>query len=112
MRIDIYHHFDPGPEVLDRLEALANQMGQLLQGEEVIMDELNQALDKAEQAAAANSAADDSAEALLVTLSGLIAQLKTQTTDPATVARINNLAAAINDRAARLGTAVAATPTT
>jgi len=112
MRIDIYHHFDPAPEVLDRLEAIVNKLDQLVQGEQAIMSDLTDALDKAEQAAADNSAADDSAEALLVTLSGLIANLKTQTTDPATVQRINDLATSLKDRAARLGTAVANTPTT
>jgi len=112
VRVDIYHHFDPAPGVIDRLEALVTKMTQLVQGEQQIMSDLTDALDRAEQAAAENSAADDSAEALLVTLSNLIAQLKTQTTDPATVQRINDLATALKDRASRLGTAVAATPTT
>jgi len=108
MRIDIYHHFDPAPGVLDRLEALATKLDLIMQGELVVMSEVTDALDRAEKAAADNSAADDSAEQLISTLSGLVAQLKTQTTDPATVARIDALATALTDRASRLGTAVAA----
>ena len=66
------------------------------------------ALDQAEAAAAANAEADDSAEKLLITLSGMVADLKNHTTDPQVAARITALATAISDRAARLGTAVAA----
>jgi hexokinase len=111
MRIDIYHHFDPAPGVLDRLEVLVTKLGLIVQGEEKLMSEITDALDKAEAAAKANSEADDSAEQLITTLSGLVAQLKTQTTDPATATRINALADALTARAAQLGTAVAAAPT-
>ena len=66
------------------------------------------ALDQAEAAAAANTAADDSAEALLVTLSSMISELVTNQTDPETVNRINALATAINERSGRLAAAVVA----
>jgi type IV secretory pathway TrbF-like protein len=107
MRIDIFHHFSPD-EVLNRLDSIEDKLDQILEGEQIIMSMETDALDQAEAAAAANAAADDSAEQLLVTLSKMVADLKANTTDPATVARITALATAIKDRAERLGTAVAA----
>lgn len=67
-----------------------------------------EALDKAEAAAAANSAADDAAEALLVQIAQMVADLKNTQTDPNTAVRINALATALSSRAAQLGAAVAA----
>jgi hypothetical protein len=87
---------------------ILNMLGVIIQKENSIMSAQTDALDQAEAAAAANSAADDAAEALLVTLSGLVRDLSNNQTDPATVDRINALAAAINDRANKLGAAVAA----
>jgi hypothetical protein len=72
------------------------------------MSDLSDALDKAEAAAKANSDADDSAEALLVTLAQLIAGLKSGTTDPAQLARIAALSDALTARAGQLSAAVVA----
>lgn len=99
-------------ELVIRLDQLADRLGYVLAKEEQLMSALTDALDRAEEAATANASADDAAEALLVTLSGLIADLKANGTDPATIQRIDTLATAIKARAAQLGTAVAATPTT
>ena len=108
MRIDVHLYIEPGSEVTDRLDDIANKLDLVLHKEDTIMSLETDALDQAEAAAAANAAADDSAEQLLITLSKMVADLKASTTDPATVARIAALATAIKDRAARLGTAVAA----
>ena len=105
MRIDIHHHFDGDRSAL---EAIHRKLDQILNRETIIMSELTDALDKIEASAAANSAADDAAEQLLKQLSEQIAALKTQTTDPATVARITALADNLNARAAQLGAAVVA----
>jgi len=108
MRLDIHLHFTPDSVVLSRLDDIEDKLDQIIEGEEIIMSMETDALDQAEAAAAANAAADDSAEELLVKLSKMVADLQTNTTDPATVTRITALAAAIKDRAQRLGTAVAA----
>lgn len=87
---------------------LLSKIGVVLQKEDQIMSQQSDALDQAEAAAAANAAADSSAEALLVTLSQMIGNLVSSQTDPATIARINALATALNDRAAQLSAAVVA----
>jgi hypothetical protein len=108
MRIDVYIHDASNDAVLTRLEVLADKMALILQTETTTMSALTDSLDKAEAAAKANSDADDSAEALLVTLAGLITDLKTNTTDPTTVTRIDALSAALSDRASKLSAAVVA----
>jgi len=108
MRIDIFHHFTPDTLVLSRLDDIEDKLDQIIEGEQIIMSMETDALDQAEAAAAANAAADDSAEQLLITLSKMVADLKASTTDPATVARITALANAISGRAKQLGDAVAA----
>jgi hypothetical protein len=108
IRIDLYQHPVPDYEVLRRLEVLSGKIDLVLLKENIIMSMETDALDQAEAAATANAAADDSAEQLLITLSKMVADLKANTTDPATVARITALATAISSRASQLGTAVAA----
>lgn len=72
------------------------------------MSKLTDALDAAEAAAQANSNAEDAGTTLLQTLSGMVTQLQTETTDPATVDRINALAGALNTRSTAFGLAIAA----
>jgi hypothetical protein len=108
MRIDIFHHFTPDSVVLSRLDDLEDKLDLILEKEDTIMSIVTDALDQAEAAAAANSAADDAAEALLTKIAALIADLKNNQTDPATVARITALSTALNDRAGRLSAAVVA----
>ena len=108
MRIDVHLHIEPGSEVSDRLDDIANKLDLILNKEDEIMSIETDALDQAEAAATANAQADDSAEQLLITLSKMVADLKTSTTDPAVVARITALANAISGRAKQLGDAVAA----
>lgn len=111
-RHDHHHYYHHSPEarceVMRRLEVLDRKIDLVLHKEDVIMTMETDALDQAEAAAAANSAADDSAEQLLITLSAMVADLKNHTSDPQVAARIQALATAINDRAAKLGAAVAA----
>src|SRR4051812_6486171 len=111
MRIDLYLHIEPSPEVLGLLGAMSRKLDLIISKENQIMSAQTDALDQAEAAAKANSDADDSAEKLLVTLAGMIADLKTNSTDPATTARIVALGDALRARAAQLATAVASTPT-
>ncbi len=107
MRIDLHLHFMPD-EVLNRLDAIDDKLDQILEGEQIIMSMETDALDQAEAAAARNDAADSSAEALLVTISKMVADLKNTQTDPATAQRITALGNAISDRAARLAASVVA----
>lgn len=104
----IHIHIEPDYEVHRLLHVILNKLGLVLDKEDIIMGQLEDQLTQAEAAAKANSDADDSAEQLLIKLSAMIADLKTQTTDPATVARITALSTALNARASQLGTAVAA----
>lgn len=108
MRIDFHIHFTPDSLVLSRLDEIEDKLDLILDKENTIMSLETDALDQAEAAATANSAADDSAEKLLITISKMVADLKANATDPATVARITALATAINSRAKQLGDAVAA----
>ena len=108
MRIALHLHIEPGPEVLDLLNVMNRKLNLVLHKEDIIMSMETDALDQAEAAAAANAAADDSAEQLLITLSAMVADLKNHTTDPQVSARITALATAISDRAAKLGAAVVA----
>ena len=108
MHIHLHVHEEAVSEVTDRLDVILKKLNLILHKEDHIMSVVTDALDQAEAAATANASADDSAEKLLVALSQQIADLKTNTTDPATVARISALATAINSRAAQLAAAVVA----
>ncbi len=117
-----FYHHDNDPwknappwalEVKAQLFEIRAMLVLVLQKENMIMSAESDALDQAEAAAKANSAADDSAEALLVTISQMIRDLQQNQTDPATAARINALATALNGRSSQLAAAVVAnTPTT
>lgn len=106
--IHIHLHVKPDSEVLAGLGVIKQKLDLIVHKEDQIMSLETDALDQAEAAAAANSAADDAAEALLVKIAALIADLKNNQTDPATVARITALSTALNDRASRLSAAVVA----
>lgn len=69
MRIDIYHHFWPDDEVLDRLDVLSRKLGLVLDKQETIMA----TMDELKAAVARNTAIDDSVVALL---QGISQQLK------------------------------------
>lgn len=99
--------FDAIRHQLNRIEWKIDALHQI---EEDIMSAIEDELTKAEAAAKANSDADDAAEALLVKISQMIADLKAAGTDPATLTRIDALATALNDRAAKLSAAVVANP--
>lgn len=106
--IHIHLHVKPDSEVLARLGVILQKLDLIIHKEDQIMSLETDALDQAEAAAAANSAADDAAEALLVKIAALIADLKNNQTDPATVARITALSTALTERAGRLSAAVVA----
>lgn len=98
-------------EHIDRkLDRMIDMIGQVRTKEDKIMSAITDAVDKMEAAAAANSNADDAAEAMLITLSQQIADLKLGTSDPATIARIEALADAVNARASHLAAAITAVP--
>lgn len=108
MIIDIYLHNDPQDEV--RLRNIDEKLDLILTNQEMIMSLETEALDKLEASTAAINGAEDSAEAAFTRLADMIAALKTQTTDPATAARITAAADALRARADKLAAAVAATP--
>lgn len=87
---------------------LREMLSLVLRKEDMIMSIESDALDKAEAAALANSSADDAAEKLLVSISAMVADLKTHQSDPTTAARITALADALSARSAQLGAAVVA----
>lgn len=108
MRLDIHHHIELPAEVLDRLDDLSRKADLIIKNQETIMSALDDELTKAEAAAKANSDADDAVEALLITLSTQIANLKTTGTDPATITRIQALSTALAAKASTLAAAVVA----
>lgn len=108
MHFHIHHHIELSPEVSARLDAFDRKLDLILQKENIIMSALEDQLAQAEAAAKANSDADDAAEALLVAISKMIADLKAAGTDPATLARITALSTALSSRAAKLSAAVVA----
>ena len=89
-------------KLLQMVEQISQQIGIVLAKEDQIMSAQTDALDQAEAAAAANSAADDSAEALLLTLVQLYQDAVANSTDPAVTARVVALGEQITARAAKL----------
>src|SRR5882672_10983580 len=90
MRIDVHIHFEPDPEVLDRLEALTQNMNLVLSNTESIMPTLQELQDKADATLASITAETDidNAVAKVVndqrqTIVDLKAQLAAAGTDPA-----------------------------
>lgn len=81
-----------------------------MKNQEIIMSLESDALDQLEANTKAIDGAEESAEAAFLRLADLIANLKTNTTDPATAARIVAASDALKARAARLAAAVDATP--
>jgi len=67
---------------------------------------IDDVLTQAEAAAKANTDAEDAAITLLQTLSQMVANLQAGGTDPATIARIQALSAALNAKASALGAAI------
>lgn len=108
MHLDVHVHIELPTEVFGLLDEMSKKLDLILNKEDKIMSAMTDALDQAEINAKANSDADDSAEKLLIALSAQIADLKTNSTDPATVTRITALSDALKARSAQLGAAVAA----
>lgn len=114
LRIDepiAIHLHSHGNEVPPWAAELISKVDQLLNNTEIIMSLETEALDKLEASTAAINGAEDSAEAAFTRLADMIAALKTNTTDPATAARITAASDALRARADKLAAAVAATPT-
>lgn len=78
--------------------------------DEFIMSELSDAVDALEANTTALSGVEESAEASFTRLAAMIADLKNNSTDPATAARIKALSDIVAARATSLAAAVAATP--
>ena len=98
---------------LDRIEKkLDNVTTNLSRMERAAMAQYDAELTALEAQAQANADIEDSAAQTLAAVSELVAQLKQQSTDPATAARITALASALKSHGDGLGAAVAATPTT
>jgi len=93
-----------------KLDLIIAMLTAVLQKETKIMSDIGDVLTKAEAAAAANSSAEDAVEALLLTLSQEILDLKNAAvgTDPTIVARIQTLSDTLNAKAAQLAAAVVA----
>lgn len=102
-----YHHVDFS-QIESLLREVLQKLDLVLSNQEIIMAQIDDELAAAEAAAKANSDADDAAEALLVTISKMVADLKANATDPATITRIQALSAAISSRASQLSAAVVA----
>lgn len=103
-------------DIQDGQKELARMIGRSFQGivqsvEEIgeeIMTELSDAVDSIEAGAEADGNADNAAMAMLVKLSDLVKATAANGTDPAMVARINAVAAAMKARAQALADAVVA----
>lgn len=103
-----HNHLSPWEQAPPWALELREMLSLVLRKEDLIMSIESDALDKAEAAAKANSDADDAAENLLLSISGMVADLKNHQTDPATAQRIVALSDAINQRASKLSAAVIA----
>lgn len=106
-----HHHDNPWAEAPAWAREIRNMLALIISKENIIMSDLTDAADRAEASAKAIADSEDAAEASFKALADLIASLKTATTDPATLARINEASALVNARAARLAAAVVAAPT-
>lgn len=103
-------------DIQDGQKKLAMMIGRSFQGivqsvEEIgeeIMTELSDAVDSIEAGAEADGNADNAAMAMLVKLSDLVKATAANGTDPAMVARVNAVAAAMKSRAQALADAVVA----
>lgn len=89
---DLHRAIAQMAETLSRIERAtelhSRYFALILKLEVSIMSELTDGLDRAESAAQANTAADDAAEALLVSISDMLKKATAgNTTDPALVAR-------------------------
>jgi hypothetical protein len=94
-----------------KIDALSAKIDLVISMEKTIMSDVSVALDGLEAQAKAIDGAEASAEASFTALAALIASLKTNTTDPATAARIQAVSDDLKARAAALAAAVAAAPT-
>lgn len=113
MRLFGKHHHqceDPWAGATPREIEVREMLRHILINQEIIMSLETDALDELEKQTTAIDGAEESAEAAFTRLADIIANLKTNTTDPATAARITAASAALKARAARLGAAVEATP--
>lgn len=87
---------------------LREMLGLIIDKENFLMSQLDDALTAAEASAKANTDAEDAVIALLGTLSTQIADLKAGTTDAATIARITALSDGLKAKADALAAAVVA----
>lgn len=108
LNINVNVYMRQGSEVVSLLREVLRKLDLVLSKEDHIMSAQTDALDQAEAAAAANSAADDSAEALLLHLVDLYNQAAANGSDPAVTARIQALSQAITERSSKLSAAVVA----
>lgn len=110
MRIDHYVHIVQDAEAARFQKTVLGMLTQIISKENIIMADLNQALDDLEAQTAAIDGAEESAEAAFTRLADLIQSLKDGQTDPATAARIQAAADNLRAKAAALGAAVEASP--
>lgn len=99
-----------GKQVLSALADIQRRLQRIENKENQIMSVVTDQLDALEANAKAINGADDAAEAAFTKLAQMIADLKTNSTDPATAARIQAVSDELKARAAKLAAAVAATP--
>lgn len=104
----IHHCDDPWHDAPPWAVEIRLMLGLIIYKENEIMSALDDQLTQAEAAAKANADADDAAEKLLLQLAQMITDLKTNGTDPATLARITALSTALTNRASQLSAAVVA----
>lgn len=101
---------DAPPWAIALRDELRKTLAVITTKEDKIMSAVTDALDDLEKNTAAIDGAEDSAEAAFTRLAAMIADLKTNTTDPATAARIQAVSTELAARAAKLGVAVGNTP--
>lgn len=96
------------PGIEHKLDLVLARLGHLEELETQIMTDLTDQLDHLETAVKANADVEDSAILLLDGLTKLINDLKSATTDPAVIARIQAVSDAVEAKKAALAAAVAA----
>ncbi len=98
-------------DIGDSQDRIIGLLHQVLNMETEVMSQLDDALTAAEAAAKTTVDQEDVIIGILTVVTKLINDLKAGTTDPATVARIQALADALNAKTPALAAAGAATPT-
>lgn len=108
MRIDHHIIHDDAPQVERLLQGIGAKLDLILKKLEGMMATLEEKIASLETAVNEETSVDESVVALLTNLTAMVADLKSNQTDPATAARIDALVAQVQANKTKLSEAVTA----